>query len=90
MSTENILIEECCRHYSIETSFIHKLSEHGLIELMATQQSYSIGYDQLPKLEKYMHFHYDLDVNMEGMEVIDHLLQKIQQLQMELRHIKAS
>jgi hypothetical protein len=89
MTNENsILIEECCKHYRIETSFVRTLSEQGLIELSYTNESYFIHNDQLSLLEKYMHLHYDLDINMEGIEAISHLLEKIERLQLELRTLK--
>ncbi|WP_114791117.1 chaperone modulator CbpM [Niabella yanshanensis] len=84
----NILIEECCKHYRIETSFVKTLNEYGLVELSYTNESYFIHSDQLSLLEKYMHLHYDLDINMEGIEAISHLLEKIERLQLELRVLK--
>jgi hypothetical protein len=89
MTNDNsILIEECCRHYSIETSFVRTLNDQGLIELSYINESYFIHNDQLSLLEKYMHLHYDLDINMEGIEAISHLLEKIETLQAELRLLK--
>lgn len=83
----NISIEECCSYYSIETSFVQSLSEHGLIELTEVNESYQIDHDHLPLLEKYMHMHYDLDINMEGIEVIARLLKKIEHLQSALKAV---
>jgi len=85
---EFISIEEFCTYYRIETAFVRALDEHGLIELTQTNQSYSIEFEQLSMLEKYMHMHYDLDVNVEGIEVISHLLQKIDRLQSEMRSLR--
>lgn len=84
----NISLEDCCRYYSIEASFVQSLSERGLIELVQYDQTFGIDYEQLSDLEKYMHLHYDLDINMEGIEAINHLLQQINQLQSELRSLK--
>ena len=89
MKSENvILIEECCSYYSIETSFVHTLNEYGLIELEQKNTAWFIHHDQLAQLEKYMHLHYDLDINVEGIEAINHLLEKIEQLQEEIRTMK--
>ncbi|MCH5718738.1 chaperone modulator CbpM [Niabella hibiscisoli] len=84
----NILIEECCKHYRIETSFVKTLNEYGLVELSYTNESYFIHNDQLSSLEKYVHLYYDLDINFEGIEAISHLLNKIEHLQHELRRLK--
>jgi hypothetical protein len=85
----HILVEDCCRYYSIETSFVKTLGEQGLIELEYTNESYFIGHEQLSLLERYMHLHYDLDINMEGIEAISHLLEKVEALQTELRTLKS-
>ncbi|HRN48223.1 MAG: chaperone modulator CbpM [Chitinophagaceae bacterium] len=89
MSNEkNISVEEYCTHYSIEASFVRSLSENGLIELSNVNESICIDFDQLQALEKYIHLHYDLDINIEGIEAISHLLQKIDSLQTELRILR--
>ena len=86
--TNYILVEDCCRYYSIETSFVRTLNEQGLLELEYTNESYFISHDQLSVLEKYMHLYYDLDINVEGLEAISHLLRKVESLQDELKRLK--
>ena len=89
MNNENIIsVEEYCTHYSIEASFVRSLSENGLIELSNVNESFYIDFDQLHALEKYIHLHYDLDINIEGIEAISHLLKKIDTLQTELRILR--
>ncbi len=89
MNNENIIsVEEYCTHYSIEASFVRSLSENGLIELSNENESFCIDFDQLHALEKYIHLHYDLDINIEGIEAISHLLKKIDTLQTELRILR--
>jgi hypothetical protein len=86
---QNISVTQCCLHYSIETSFVEELHHYGLIELTQSSGESFISYEQLADLEKYMHLHYDLDINMAGMETISHLLARVQQLQHELRKLRA-
>ncbi len=83
-----ISVEEYCSYYSIEASFVRTLNEHGLLELTENNQSYWIEYEHLPLLERYTHFHYELDINMEGIEAISHLLQKIDILQQEIKMLR--
>lgn len=85
---KKISVEQCCGYYRIETSFVHQLSEHGLIELSRSGKKSFIKYEQLSELEKYMRLHYDLEINVEGIDTIRHLLNKIQELQRELNAIK--
>lgn len=86
--TNNISIEECCVYYNIEISFIRNLNEHGLIELIRSDETLYIAFEQLSDLEKYMHLHYELEINMEGLETIKHLLDKINKLQQEVGRLK--
>lgn len=82
--TEKITIEQCCLHYEIESGFIQQLDQYGLIEITRSGDEAFIDYEQLSDLEKYMHLHYDLHINMEGMDAIRHLLLRIQEMQQEL------
>ena len=81
---EIIPAEECCMNYNIELSFIQSLDEHGLISLNKVGEEIFIHHDELPSLEKYMHLHYDLDINLEGLEAITHLLERIRTLQQQM------
>ncbi len=83
-----ISIEQCCVYYNIETSFIQKLNEYGLIELSRSDETVFIAFEQLSDLEKYMHMHYELEINMEGLETIKHLLDQVDRLQKEVNRLK--
>ena len=86
--SNRISIEECCVYYSIETSFVQQLNEHGLIELVRSGETVFIAFEQLADLEKYVHLHYELEINMEGLETIKHLLDRVQDLQKELNRLR--
>lgn len=83
-----ISVEQCCVYYNIERSFVQKLDEHGLIELIHSDESFFIAFEQLADLEKYMHLHYELEINMEGLETIKHLLDRLNHLQKEVNRLK--
>ncbi len=85
---KKISVEQCCVYYSIETSFVQQLDEHGLIELNRSGKNTFIAYEQLADLEKYTHLHYDLDINMAGIEAIKHLLDRMQNLQQEIKRLQ--
>jgi hypothetical protein len=89
MKTENLIaIEEICTNHNIEFSFISSLQETGLIEVRTIKEAFFIESDQLPLLEKYIEFHYVLDINLEGIETINHLLGQINILQKEVNTLK--
>jgi len=87
--SNRISIEECCVYYSIETSFVQQLNEHGLIELVRSGETVFIAFEQLTDLEKYVHLHYELEINLEGLETIKHLLDRVQDLQNEVNRLRS-
>lgn len=80
-----ILIEHFCTNHDIEFSFIDSLQAFGLIEVVVHEDNKYLQQEQLKDVEKMMRMHYDLDINMEGIDVISHLLKRIDTLQHELR-----
>jgi len=85
---KRIAVDEFCRHNHVEMSFIHSLQQNGLLELMIIQESTFIGAEQLRQLEKMVRFHYELNINLEGIESITHLLEQINDLQEEMRTLR--
>lgn len=83
-----IALEEICIHHKIEVAFIHSLQETGLVKVITVNEALFIEIDQLPALEKYIDFHYTLGINLEGIETISHLLQRLDTLQEEVAQLK--
>ena len=84
-----ILIVEFCRSYEIEQSFVQSLQDYGLIELQLIEDKQFIRKDALTDLERYIHLHYDLNINFEGLDAIHNLLEKIKSMQNELNHLRS-
>lgn len=81
MHTEyRIDIKEFCFSHNIENSFIRSLEETGLIKFNSNREDVYIDAEQLEQLEKIVSFYYELDINLEGIETITHLLQRIKSL----------
>ena len=83
-----IAVNEFCVHHNIEISFINLLQQNGLIEISTIESKYFVEKEQLPRLEKFVRFYYDLDINLEGIETITYLLQRIEVLQTEIIELK--
>jgi MerR HTH family regulatory protein len=78
METEYLIaIDEFCASHNIEISFISSLQQSGLIEITTVKESTFIEADQLHQLEKFVRLYYELDINLEGIETINYLLQRI-------------
>jgi hypothetical protein len=85
MKTDNlILLKTVSSHYEVELSFFNHLHDLGLIEIEIIEQSPYIHSDQMYNLERIIRIHNELDVNLEGIDVILNLLQKIEYLQKDL------
>ena len=82
-NNELIPAKTFCVMHNIEVSFIDTLQQHGLIETTIIQEDIFIRPEQMSDLEKYMHLHYDLDINVEGIEAITHLLQRLESIQQQ-------
>ncbi len=88
MTQDLIIVEEFCASHQLEVSFIHSLKDHGMIETVFVEQSLCIYADELPRLEQIVRLHRDLDINIEGIEVISDLLVRIEEMQNEITHLR--
>ena len=84
---ELIRIETLCLHYEIEVSFFNALDNVGLIKIETIGQQIFIHEDKISKLEKMIRLHQELNVNIEGIDVVFNLLQKVDNLQNELTSV---
>lgn len=83
-----IAVSEFCLINQIEFSFVNELNDFGLIEIVNINSDKFITTSQLPALEKIIRLHDEFGINIEGIETINHLLEKIDLLQSELTLLK--
>jgi hypothetical protein len=88
MKKNLIAITTLCSHYEIEISFIDALCNTGLIQIEIIEQNQFIHQDQINDLEKMIRLHHELNVNIEGIDVVFNLLAKERQLKEELMALK--
>ena len=79
---------EFCNYHNVEYSFINSLHEFGLIEITIIEENRFIDTESLTDLEKFVRLHYDLDINVEGIEAITNLLEKVKSMQHEINLLK--
>jgi hypothetical protein len=79
---------EFCTYHNIEISFLNSLEEAGLIEITTLEETEYIPESQLYELEKIVRLYYELDINLEGIETVMHLLQRINNMQDEITLLK--
>lgn len=88
MEVQLILVHEFCTHHHIEKDFIYSLRDFGLLDVISDESNDYISADKLNELERIIRLHYDLDVNVEGIDVILHLLQQLEDAEHELHQVK--
>lgn len=89
MQTDNLISKhDCCAYYQVEVGFLDTLHEYGLLELRSVEGKQFVQQEQLQELERFIRLHYDLNINMEGLDVIGNLLSKMQQMQEEILSLR--
>ncbi len=83
-----IAADEFCNHHNISFAFVSLLSQQGLIEMTTIEEHQFIPANRLQQLEKLVRLHYDLDINLEGIEAITYLLNRIENMQHEMIDLK--
>ncbi len=87
-TTHLISIQQLCTHYSVPVTFINALRDYELVEITITDNEDYLKINQLNEVEKMMRLHYELDINLEGIDVIYNLLKQLEDLQSEIRRLK--
>jgi len=88
MDTTNLIsIQQFCEHYKVPLAFIDALQEYELIEIVIANNENYLKITQLNEIEKMMRLHYDLDINLEGIDAIYHLLKQVENMQNEIRSL---
>lgn len=85
MKEELIALDFFCHRCRVEISFVKRLSEYGLVELVEEEDNIFIPSYEIGQLERLSRLHYDIGINPEGLDAVHHLLNKIEQLQTRLK-----
>jgi hypothetical protein len=89
MTTENLIpVTKFCISHNIEFSFINSLQESDLIELIVIEENVFLNPIELPKLEQILRLHRELEINLEGIDAIINLLERVEQIQGEMNALK--
>ena len=86
-TTKLISIQKFCEHYNVPKTFINALHEYELVEVIVTNDENYLKTAQLNEVEKMMRLHYDLDINLEGIDAIYNLLKQLEILQEEIKYL---
>lgn len=89
MSKEKLIpLNQLCTHYQVEMSFFSYLHEFGFVEILTIEESHFIHEYKINDVEKIIRMQKDLNINLEGIDTVFNLLEKISELQTELISVK--
>lgn len=88
MNGNRLQYSECLRIYEVEESFIESLHEVGLIRLIDQDEERFIEYDDLSDLEQFIRWYYEMDINVEGIDALRHMLERVRSLQSEIEQLR--
>jgi len=89
MTTEHLITTtDFCTYYNVERTFITSLQDAGLVQVTIINETTYIPETELQKLEKMIHLHHDLEINIAGIEAITHLLDRVEQMQEDMRQLR--
>ncbi|MCW3090376.1 MAG: cbpM [Ferruginibacter sp.] len=85
MQTEQLIqVDTFCIWHGVEFSFINTLHEYGLIHITTKDNTAFIPESHLQHVERLVRLHNDLQINMEGVEVVTYLLEQLKKQQEEI------
>lgn len=89
MATEHLITTtDLCTYYNVKHTFIASLQDAGLLHVTIVNEVNYIPEDELQRLEKMIHFHHDLEINIAGIEAITHLLERVELMQEDMRTLR--
>lgn len=85
--SERISREDLVKIYNIEVTFFDELVDCGLLHVQTENNIRYLMYEDLPAFERFANWHYDLEINLPGLEVIHDMLKKMEDLKQKNREL---
>lgn len=73
--------KEFCKSHKVSIETVQAFGDYGLIQVTKRKETLFIPEDQLKRLEQILVFKNDLAINLEGIETIFDLLERIETMQ---------
>ena len=83
-----IVLDEFCASHQVEISFIRSLEQFGLIETIIVNETLCVSGNELSRLEQIVRLHREWNINPEGIDVINNLLKRIEDMQNEIIELR--
>ncbi|MDP2542103.1 MerR family transcriptional regulator [Tenacibaculum discolor] len=87
-NTELISVQKVIVHHNLDEQFIESIESFQLIEFVVKDSNKYLHTEQLPILEKIIRLHYDLEVNMQGIDVINNMLDRMDSMHKTIKQLE--
>lgn len=89
METAHMIpVNTFCIHHHVDLAFINSLQHFGLIETVTIEEVSFIHEEKITDLEKLVRLYHELGINLEGLDVVTHLLERIREMQGEIHILR--
>lgn len=85
---ELISIQKVIVHHNLDEQFIESIESFQLIEFVVKDTDKYVYVEQLPTLEKIIRLYYDLEVNMQGIDVINNMLDRMDMMRKTIQQLE--
>jgi len=86
--TKYIQVTTYCKQTNIDNSFVTTLEQHGLIEIKTMKSEMFIAEEDITEIERMFRLHKELGINLEGIDVVNHLVNRLKTVESELNSLK--
>ena len=83
-----ISVMQLCDHDKVKVSFFKQLEDEGLIEIVTVQHTKCLHQKSIEDVDKMIRIHQELKINIEGIDVVFNLLDKMKNLQNEMNSLQ--
>jgi len=83
-----IQIRDFCQGHALEETFLYELQEFDLIRIVEVGRQPAIHRRELHRLERLVRLHHDLEISPQGLQAVQHLLDRLEAMQDELWQLR--
>jgi phage terminase small subunit len=85
---EFILVSHYCEQTSTPMDFIDALRDYGIIEIQLFENQNYVAPTTIVEIERVNRLHHELGINLEGIDALNHILEKVIRLERELKVLR--
>lgn len=83
-----ILVSYYCQQTNTSIAYVESLEEYGLIQTLSIAEDNYVHSEDIAEIERVNRLQEELGINLEGIDALNHLLQKVNHLEKQLKITK--